>query len=112
MQDSPPFTGGVRLFCEFAMPVPKSMPKSKQGWWPHITKPDVDKLFRALSDALTGLVWVDDSQVCVSAINKVYAWDGLTGASVTVEVIEHDAAQRFAEQSAALRQRIRELGDE
>jgi len=105
MDERPPFTGAIRLFCEFALPVPKSMPKSKQGWLPHTTKPDVDKLFRALSDALTGIAWVDDSQVCVSAINKVYAWDGCTGASVSIEVIEHDAAQRFADQS----QRLREL---
>lgn len=107
MGERPPFASAIRLFCEFALPVPKSMPKSKQGWWPHTTKPDVDKLFRALSDALTGIAWVDDSQVCVSAINKVYAWDGHTGASVSIEVIEHDAAQLFAQQSQRLREILR-----
>lgn len=107
MGERPPYAGAIRLFCEFGMPVPKSMPKSKQGWLPHTTKPDVDKLFRALSDALTGIAWVDDSQVCVSAINKVYAWDGRTGASVSIEVIEHDAAQRYAEQSQRLREMLR-----
>jgi len=108
MGDRPMMTVPVRLMCEIALPVPKSMPKRYQGWKPHTTKPDIDKLLRMLSDALTGIVWADDSQVCVSAINKVYAWDGITGASIQVEPISDEAAQRFAMQSKFLRERMRE----
>ena len=40
--------------------------------WP-ATKPDVDKLVRAVLDALTGIVWVDDSQVAILSAEKVYS---------------------------------------
>ena len=36
-------------------------------------KPDLDKLNRAISDALTGLIWRDDSQVIELTASKVYA---------------------------------------
>lgn len=39
----------------------------------HTNKPDIDKLERCVLDALTGIVWVDDSQVCVVS-NKSKVW--------------------------------------
>lgn len=108
MGERPPFDGGLRLFVEFALMPPRTgIPKYKWGWLPHTKKPDVDKLLRALNDALTGIVWRDDSQVCVAAINKVYAWDGRTGAHVTVDVIDEGNARTQAE----VGQRIRQLLD-
>lgn len=38
-----------------------------------MTKPDVDKLLRAFLDALTGVVWKDDSQVTDAITRKRYA---------------------------------------
>ena len=38
----------------------------------HITRPDADKLLRAVCDALTGTVYEDDSQVCKLLIDKDY----------------------------------------
>ena len=38
----------------------------------HIVKPDADKLTRAVGDALTGVVYRDDSQVMYNKIKKVY----------------------------------------
>jgi Holliday junction resolvase RusA-like endonuclease len=35
--------------------------------------PDLDKLVRAVLDALTGVVWRDDGQVCDIMASKVYA---------------------------------------
>ena len=46
---------------------------------------DVDKLLRALLDGMTGVVYVDDSQVVEATARK--AW-GVAGASVTVQPIE------------------------
>jgi len=46
---------------------------------------DLDKLLRALLDAMTGIVYVDDSQVVEVTARK--AW-GPGGASVTVQPIE------------------------
>lgn len=43
---------------------------------PHVTKPDADKLARAVKDALTGVVWVDDSQVTLLIARKRYCAAG------------------------------------
>ena len=37
-----------------------------------ITKPDTVKLARAVEDALTGVVWRDDSQVCKHILDKEF----------------------------------------
>jgi len=39
----------------------------------HVVKPDADNLFKALADALNGMLWRDDSQVCMADITKVHA---------------------------------------
>ena len=39
----------------------------------HKTKPDTTKLLRAIEDALTGVLWRDDSQVCYQVASKAYA---------------------------------------
>lgn len=108
MGECPPFEGGIRLWVEFALPVPKTLPKKHIGWLPHTKKPDVDKLLRAMCDALTGVAWRDDSQCCIVAINKVYAWDGITGAIVTVETITEHNARRNAELTQHIRERVRQ----
>jgi Holliday junction resolvase RusA-like endonuclease len=36
------------------------------------TRPDTTKLVRAVEDALTGIVWRDDAQVCEQAARKLY----------------------------------------
>jgi crossover junction endodeoxyribonuclease RusA len=108
--DVPPFTNGIRLMCEFRLPVPAtSIRKYQQGWLPHTKKPDVDKLFRALSDALTGIVWRDDAQVCISSINKIYAWAGDIGATVVVDEISEESAKLFAQTAERLRTALDDL---
>lgn len=42
----------------------------------HTTKPDRDNVEKAIYDALTGLVWRDDSQVCAGSIEKWHAAGG------------------------------------
>lgn len=39
----------------------------------HSKKPDLDKLVRAVQDALTGIIYKDDGQVCRLTANKNYA---------------------------------------
>jgi Holliday junction resolvase RusA-like endonuclease len=101
-----PFVGPIRLMVEFCMPVPTTVRKYEQGWLPHTKQPDVDKLFRMLGDALTGIVWKDDSQVCASAISKCYAWDGITGAHVDVTEYDEEFAKRVAEATDAIRKKL------
>lgn len=60
----------VHLNATFILPRPVSLPKRVQA---HTKKPDLDKLTRALKDALTGVVWQDDSQVVALHIDKRYA---------------------------------------
>lgn len=38
----------------------------------HTSKPDVLKMARAIEDALTGVVWKDDSQIAVEVLTKRY----------------------------------------
>lgn len=39
----------------------------------HTQKPDCTKMTRALEDALTGVIWQDDSQVIVQTVSKHWA---------------------------------------
>src|SRR6188474_809316 len=67
MGEMEPSMGAIRMMMEFQLPYPvSSIRKYQLGWLPHTKKPDVDKLMRMMLDALTGIVWKDDSQVCYS----------------------------------------------
>ena len=64
-------TGAVRVRLCFALPRPQRL--SRQASRLHTKRPDVDKLARAALDALTGVLWKDDSQVCSLIALKAYA---------------------------------------
>jgi crossover junction endodeoxyribonuclease RusA len=53
----------------FVFDRPKSL---KKGVTDKITKPDIDKLLRSVLDALTGIVFKDDSQVVLAMVEKVF----------------------------------------
>lgn len=53
--------GPAAVELEFVMPRPKSTPKRSTP--PAIKRPDIDKLERAILDALSGVAYRDDSQV-------------------------------------------------
>jgi crossover junction endodeoxyribonuclease RusA len=58
-----PMDGPMRVHLHFVMPRPKSTPKTRPTP-PAVKKPDLDKLVRAVCDALTQAgVWRDDSQM-------------------------------------------------
>lgn len=103
MDGSSPYMGAVRIMVEFAMRPPASMPRKYQGWMPHTKRPDLDKLERMLCDALKGICYVDDSQVTNMASGKVYAWDGRTGANITVDFITDEAAIKTARITQGIR---------
>lgn len=73
MDHGKPYAGPIMLSLDFIMPRPKSHygtgKKSAQikDSAPEycISKPDADKLLRCVKDALTGVVWNDDSQVVI-----------------------------------------------
>ena len=52
----------------------------------HLTMPDLDKLTRAVGDALTRLAWRDDSQIVAWHAYKHYATTTTTvGAQITIQ---------------------------
>jgi crossover junction endodeoxyribonuclease RusA len=65
-----PLSGGVRVMLDFALQRPKSLPKRTSQ---HLKKPDIDKLARAVLDALTGILYRDDSEVVRLDVTKRYA---------------------------------------
>lgn len=62
----------VRVTAEFRLPRPKSRAKARA----HVTKPDLDKLTRAVGDALEALVYTSDSQITCWQVSKRYVVDG------------------------------------
>jgi Holliday junction resolvase RusA-like endonuclease len=67
-------TGPVRLTMGFYLPCPKQFDSKRRRGVPvaHLTAPDWDKLSRAVSDALTAVVYRDDAQVVEAVVGKFY----------------------------------------
>lgn len=69
--DEFPLSGPVAVELVFTMSKPKSAPKRKRTW--PISRPDLDKLERAILDAATNAgVFGDDSQVVRLAADKSF----------------------------------------
>jgi len=75
-----PMEGAVTVALTFSLLKPKSVAKSRR--YPTV-KPDIDKLARAVLDALTGIVIRDDAQVVRLAASKQYGEEA--GVLVVVE---------------------------
>ena len=97
MEGRPPLDGALQVVVLFAMPRPKSHygtgknSNTLKEWAQNAhptSKPDATKLFRALEDALTGIVWKDDAQVVSQTISKVYTDLGPV-AEVSVSQYQH-----------------------
>ena len=86
----PPLREPIRLCVRFVMPRPQhhfrtgkhkgELKPDAPNW--HTKKPDATKLLRSLEDALTGIVWADDAQICEQMVEKVYGDN--PGADVTI----------------------------
>jgi len=70
-----PWAGPVGVTLQFGLPKPKSAPKRKRVW--PDKRPDLDKLTRAVLDALTYVVFADDSQVVEIHAGKDYSPPGV-----------------------------------
>lgn len=73
----------VRLAITFWMPRPKTHKGPEAPHW-HSSRPDIDKLLRAVLDALTGVAYPDDSCVVAVQACKVYG-PGPGGIQVRIE---------------------------
>lgn len=80
----PPITEPVRVTTEFVMPRPKRLRGKPTP--PHTARPDIDKLQRAVGDALTQAdIITDDSHITHWTAHKRYANDNETeGVHITI----------------------------
>ncbi len=87
-----PVKGPVSLVAVFVFPRPQRLKEGGRAW--HVCKPDSDNLVKAVKDALTQIVWVDDSQVCEECVRKRYAATGEEeGVELTIRRLEPYAAE-------------------
>ncbi len=83
-----PLTGPLRVDLLFVLPVPASWPARDKAAalsgakWP-TGKPDRDNFEKLVLDALNGVFYVDDSQVCTGEITKIYGLDPRTEVRIT-----------------------------
>lgn len=83
-----PLDGPIKLTIEFYLPRPKAL-KKPEGRIRHTKRPDLDNLIKAIKDALNGLAWHDDSQVCETISKKYYAPVGHSpGIAFSVEAFD------------------------
>jgi crossover junction endodeoxyribonuclease RusA len=85
MGGRPLMGGAVSVLLDFVLPRPTSTPKTR-ATPPAVKKPDLDKLARAVLDAITDVVIADDSQVTNLHATKRLAEIGETaGVHIRVE---------------------------
>jgi Holliday junction resolvase RusA-like endonuclease len=64
----------IAMYVTFCFEQPKSWSKKKKAetsW--HTSKPDIDNIQKGLKDALNGVAYIDDSQICYVIARKQYA---------------------------------------
>ena len=71
---------GVAVSASMAFYFEKPKSARKSARW-KVTKPDLDKLLRAVLDGVTGIAYEDDSQVCECALVKAF------GSPARVEIL-------------------------
>ncbi len=94
MEERDPLLGPIRLDVVFYLPRPKAhcrtgkfagVLKDNAPTW-HIKTPDRGKLLRSTEDAMKGIVYADDSQVCDGRLRKMYSQK--PGATIRVEQLD------------------------
>jgi crossover junction endodeoxyribonuclease RusA len=88
MRGQQPFDGPIHIDLEFVMPRPKNTPKTRST--PPATKrPDIDKLARAVLDAITAICYHDDSQVThLNNTKRIAEPDEPAGVTITIKTAE------------------------
>ncbi|MDR1246125.1 MAG: RusA family crossover junction endodeoxyribonuclease [Clostridiales Family XIII bacterium] len=70
-------SGAIKAEIVAVFPIPKSASqKTKQrmasGIEPHTKKADCDNIAKAILDALNGIAYRDDAQICMLSVKKIY----------------------------------------
>lgn len=79
MDGAEPISGPISLFVQARVAIPASWSKAKKqsartGLIMPTSKPDWDN-YGKITDALNGIVWIDDSQIVRGSVVKFYADD-------------------------------------
>lgn len=87
-----PHEGPVSVVITYNMPRPKRLMRKKDvdRCLPHLSRPDIDNLNKAVIDALTQIgMWRDDCQVCaITACKQYHAKSGKPGAEIRINTGE------------------------
>ncbi|MES2346710.1 MAG: RusA family crossover junction endodeoxyribonuclease [Pseudomonadota bacterium] len=80
MAGRPPSDRAIEVLLELRMQIPVSWSKKKQvaasaGKVRATKKPDIDNVVKSILDASNGIVWIDDAQVVVLTVRKLYHAD-------------------------------------
>jgi len=86
-------SGNVWMRISAVFPIPKSATKSKReemlsGRVRPTKKPDMDNIIKTIMDALNGIAYEDDKQVCEIHVEKIYG--EIPKVMVEVRGIEYD----------------------
>ena len=95
-----PFHGPVRLTIWATFKPPVSWTKKKTATnmnRPHIQRPDIDNIAKAVCDSLNGVAFKDDSQIAAISARKV--WGPIARTVVSVEAITEQPPQNTASEA-------------
>ncbi len=87
-----PLAGPVSVALAFGLQRPASAPKRKRTWPISARSGDIDKLSRAILDAITGVLIADDSQVVSLLATKDF---GRPGVNVCLRIVADDTPGAF-----------------
>jgi Holliday junction resolvase RusA-like endonuclease len=84
---SEPLKGALIVFLYLRYAVPPSYSKKRKvaclSGQEYPKRQDIDNCYKSITDAMNGIVYIDDSQIVEAHIKKVYAEDA--GANVMVQ---------------------------
>ena len=81
--------GPLAVTLVFHMPIPKSLKRKIEPGMVHCKKPDIDNLIKFTLDALTGVLFFDDSHVAQITAKKTYS-DNI-GTRVNIQKVKKKA---------------------
>lgn len=87
----PPLHGplAMHLVCVFSRPKSKCWKSRPTPRYRHAGKPDVDNVYKAVADALQGMLFNDDAQIAVATIEKwVASGDEQPHVEIMIEPLE------------------------